>query len=200
MRISIMLLSYDHGIIQIASDVLGEIAKRRILDKKRNETFEISVFLDKFLGKYHHTKEEKFLFPFAVKSDPSLVPDVDALISDHRRMEKLLSDSVSISKAEGAEADLYAICSEIAELSASHINKEERRVYPLIEAHLSSEEDHEIYNECKEFTDRNFGYDYLRNSESFAMIMQSVVLGPNYMKTDMSKYVKISMPGSDNSA
>lgn len=195
MRVSIALLSYDHGIIQNATDVLGGVAKRRLLGSKRKEVFEITAFLEKFLGKYHHAKEERFLFPFAVMSDPSLTPDIEALISDHHRIEKLLSDANSAGNT-GGEDGLYAIYSEVWELSASHINKEERKVYPMIESRLSMAEDHEIYEECKEFTDRNFGYDYLRTSENFAMIMQNVVLGPDYMKNDMSKYVKISATGS----
>ncbi|MEM0449937.1 MAG: hypothetical protein QW520_08980, partial [Methanomassiliicoccales archaeon] len=62
MRGSITLLQYEHGIIRQVIDVLGEMVKKDNLKKYTDQTVKIVDFLDVYISKYHHKKEERFLF------------------------------------------------------------------------------------------------------------------------------------------
>jgi hemerythrin-like domain-containing protein len=64
----------------------------------------------------------------------------------------------------------------------AHINMEELEIFPNIEAMLSISEDMKLYNRCKDFTEKNFGPRFLKESESFATGIQNRILGPDFFK------------------
>jgi hemerythrin-like domain-containing protein len=58
MRISVTLLSYEHGVIRQVLDVLAEIVRTSSIDKHFDHVVEIVDFLDSYMDKFHHKKEE----------------------------------------------------------------------------------------------------------------------------------------------
>jgi hemerythrin-like domain-containing protein len=180
MRVSVALLSYDHGIIRMVIDVLKEILEKGTLEKFKVETGEISRFMKEFINDFHHEKEERFLFPAALRLDPSMGPEVSELIHDHAHVRDLLMRLVASEISAGSRFE--EISREIIETMTSHIDREEKEVFPKIEALLTPAEDRAVYKSGQEFEDGRFGHGYVRASEKFAGSIQARVLGSDYFK------------------
>jgi len=125
MRVATMLLSYDHGIIQQVVDVLGEAVKRQTVDKYAKQVIEIVEFLSRFMDKFHHGKEEQFLFPLAITSFSSLKPEIEKLISEHQYPESFLIGASNIETRKdinNAHESIYLLVEHIT----AHIDKRRR--------------------------------------------------------------------------
>ncbi len=182
MRASVALLSYEHGVIRQVLDVLGETLKRGIAGRSERHVAEMVGFLDRYVDKSHHKKEERFVFPSAVRNTPSLDSSVEDLIKDHRRVARLLSALASEIKG-GSIAGSKRFSDKgrsLAELLTQHIQKEENFVFPRIEEALTIEEDADVYSKCEEYVFKKFGPNFLREAEEFSFRIQDEVLGPGY--------------------
>jgi hemerythrin-like domain-containing protein len=184
MPIALTILSYDHGFIQQVIDVLGEAAKRRIADGQMTGILEIVEFLDRFMDRFHHGKEEKFLFPVVTRSSPSLIPDIQKLISDHQLSRDLLKAMVLEMREGGSSNKFYELSQTIAEHMTAHVAKEEEIVFPEIGKGLTPEDDKRISREFDNFTIGLF-YKFF---EEAANRMQNKILGPGFYenRTDRS--------------
>lgn len=184
MGIALTILSYDHGFIQQVIDVLGEAAKRRIADGQRTGILEIVEFLERFMDRFHHKKEEKYLFPVVARSSPSLIPEIEGLISDHRRSRELLKAMVSELREGRSTDNLYELSRMLAEHMTAHIKKEEEIVFPRIGKDLTPEDDKRINQEFNKFTIGIF-YKFF---EEAANRIQDTLLGPGFYesRTDRS--------------
>lgn len=176
------LLSYEHGVIRQVLDVLREILKGNSTEKYKDQVVEIVDFLDSYMDRFHHKKEERFVFPTAMKSAPALRPEIDRLIADHRRARRLLRTMLDETRHKGVK-DLTRLSKSsraLVEDVTNHIQKEESSVFPRIEDAISIEDDTEVYEECKEFTRDRFGEDFHQVNEKFSFRVQDEVLGPGH--------------------
>lgn len=179
MRVSIALLSYDHGIIRQVADVLGEILKAGQPLDFQAEAMEISAFLTDFIDKFHHKKEEAFLFPIATAKVPDLSATLPELVNDHAKARALL-DAMNAGMGERASWGAFAAsASSLIGHMTAHIDKEELSVFGKIEEALTREEDRGLTRSMNEFADR-FRPDYYRAAEEFSKGIQDRVLGPGY--------------------
>jgi hemerythrin-like domain-containing protein len=179
MRVSIALLSYDHGIIRQVVDVLGEILGANQQPDFMVEAKEISAFLTDFIDKFHHKKEETYLFPIASSKVPELATTVLELVSDHAKARELLA-AMNASIGEKANWGVFsASASSLIEHVTAHINKEELFVFGKIEEVLTREEDRGLIQAMNEFANR-FRPNYYRTAEDFSKSIQDRVLGPDY--------------------
>jgi len=179
MRVSIALLSYDHGIIRQVVDVLSEILRAKQKSDFMAEAIEISAFLNDFVDKFHHKKEEAYLFPIASLKVPELATTLPELVSDHAKARALL-DAMNGSMGEKADWGAFSASatSLIAHMTA-HINKEELSVFGKIEEALNREEDRGLIQAMNEFAN-GFRPNYYRIAEEFSKGIQDRVLGPDY--------------------
>ena len=181
MRISIALLSYDHGVIRMVIDVLLEITEKDALGRFRGEASEISKFLKGYINDFHHEKEERFLFPAVLRLDPAMDSDIRELVQDHAHAREVLKELGNSSEInEGSK--FKVLSKEIVEIMTAHIDKEEKDVFPRIELLLTPSEDRAIYSATQVFADGVFGPGYVRSSEKFAAKVQEKVLGADYYK------------------
>jgi iron-sulfur cluster repair protein YtfE (RIC family) len=81
----------------------------------------------------HFKDEEKILFPFVKGKDESADLLIDEMISEHRKIEKLIDDLRTKNNSE-------ELLDELGYLLESHIRKEERNLFPEIEKILSEDE------------------------------------------------------------
>ena len=84
MRIMITLLSYDHGILRQVLDVVSDMAAEGSFDQHRDIMPEVSSFFLDFMDRYHHGREEKFVFPAAADSPERIKAMIPELIDEHR--------------------------------------------------------------------------------------------------------------------
>jgi hemerythrin-like domain-containing protein len=146
------MLSYDHGFLRQVLDVLEVAVKKRAAVRFKPQMIEIVGFLEKFMDKFHHGKEEKFLFPVAMKSSPSLIPDIKKLISDHEHARELLQ-TMGSELGEERDMDRYGELSlSLVNHMTAHIREEEDIFFPKIEKDLGAEEDGKIYRAFNNFT------------------------------------------------
>lgn len=182
MRASVALLSYEHGVIRQVLDVFGETLKRGITDRCERHAVEMVEFLDRYVDKSHHKEEERFVFPSAVRSSPSLDSTVEDLIKDHRRVARLLKALASEIKG-GSIAGSKKFSDKgrsFVEMVTQHVQKEENFVFPRIEEALTIDEDADVYRKCEEYVLKKFGPNFIRESEEFSFRIQNEVLGPGY--------------------
>jgi hemerythrin-like domain-containing protein len=179
MRVSIALLSYDHGIIRQVVDVLGEVLQSDKQSVLLVEAMEMSAFLLDFIDKFHHQKEEKFIFPVASSKLPELGTTIAELVGEHAKARELL-DTMNADVGETARwAAFSASASSLIGHMTAHINKEELSVFGKIEYALSSAEDRELRQAMTDFAD-GFRPNYYRTAEEFSRCIQDRVLGPDY--------------------
>ncbi|MCE5296781.1 MAG: hemerythrin domain-containing protein [Euryarchaeota archaeon] len=181
MRVSITLLQYDHGLIRQVVDVLGEAAKQRMVEKHLEEMKEIVGFMEKFIDGFHHTKEERFVFPAALRSGSLSNADYDDLIADHNEARRLIASMRSALKAKDY-ASFSIDGKKMADHMLAHIREEENDIFPKIEEGLSTEEDMVINRQFETFLEENFSEDLYPATETFANWVQDNVLGPGYFE------------------
>lgn len=123
------------------------------------------TYIDGFLDRYHHPKENLYLFPALLKR----APDTEALIHElgqqHTEGEILFVDmlkALSAYEFSGIEAfpafreKVLAYC----EFERNHALKEEREVLPRAEAELTAEDWENIDAAFGENRDPMFGQDW----------------------------------------
>ncbi len=182
MRVSITLLQYEHSVIRQVISCLKEIIDGELPPKHLKSAIEIRVFLTEYMDRFHHGKEEKFIFPIASGRSSNLKSVADDLLHDHERARELLGtmaenvhdDSIIDTSAFIAASD------ELVDLITEHIREEEDNAFPQFENLISVEEDQEITSDYRDFTIMEFDEDFPMRSEEFAFRTQSRVLGPGF--------------------
>lgn len=181
MRVSVTLLQYEHGIIRQVIDVLGEMVKHDSMKKHKNQMRHIAKFLDEYLDRYHHGKEEKLLFPMAVKRSRELAPEIARLVTEHGEARASVARIKTMVGSEKAYSDgtLSSVSKELVDNMTRHIRHEEDVVYPKIEEALSLDDDLKLIAKYERFN-IDFGPDFARLGEEFGVKLQDDVLGPGF--------------------
>ena len=183
MKVSITLLSYDHGILRQVLDVYKGIVEKGSIEKDRQIATEGIEFLLMFMDHFHHGKEERFLFPAAICADPEHTDDLQQLFEDHRTARILAEGMLTAIRPGGDEAEFYENTRKLVEHMTAHIRKEEDVVFPGIEAKMDEDEDMRVYKHFEDFTMNNFKEDIYPSAEAFASRFQDTVLGKGYFET-----------------
>ena len=181
MRISVTLLQYDHGIVRQVLDVVGEVLRTHRASKHMSDLREAMAFLEQFLDRFHHTKEEKFLFPVAAKECPKIAETLVRLKEEHaqaREMMKRALRAIDVGDEITAVKEALALVDHMT----IHISEEENQVFPVIENGLQLESDAHIHAQYEKFMVKEFGKSYYLASEEFANELQDRLLGPGYFK------------------
>ena len=127
-------LSHDHHQGLILAQQLKKGAPQykgmpETLEGKRDYTI---LFYNSELKK-HFAEEEEILFPYVTGKGIEIGKLISEIISEHRRMERLISELESTEKLENT-------MDELGWLLEKHIRKEERQLFVEIENVLSEEE------------------------------------------------------------
>jgi hemerythrin-like domain-containing protein len=187
MKVSITLLSYDHGILRQVLDVYKDIVEKRSIEKNRQIATEGVDFLLMFMDHFHHGKEERFLFPAAICADPEHTDDLNQLFEDHRTARMLVEGMLSSVRPGGDDDEFYENAGKLVEHMTAHIRKEEDVVFPGIEAKMADEEDMRIYKHFEDFIMNNFREDIYPSAEAFGARFQDAVLGKGFFEAKKSK-------------
>jgi hemerythrin-like domain-containing protein len=181
MRISVTLLQYDHGIVRQVLDVVGEVLRTHRASKHVPDLQEALAFLDQFLDRFHHAKEELFFFPAAAQDCPKVRDELVKLKDEHSHARDLLK--VAIKALDDGELDeAENVMKELVELMTVHITEEENQVFPVVEAAMQVETDAKVHEQYERFMEKEFGKSYYNVAESFANDIQERLLGSGFFK------------------
>lgn len=102
-------------------------------------------YVDTFLDKYHHPKEDEFLFKTLRQRHAAAGAVLDSLEQDHKRGDRALTTlrkSLVAYEHGGAEAfdQFRAAALSFSDFQSSHAMKEESQILPLAEAYLTDED------------------------------------------------------------
>lgn len=176
MRILTTLLSYDHGILRQALDVLADIEERGTWEQHRHVLPEMEDFLQRFMDQYHHGKEERFLFPAAAAGSDRLKTFIPDLVDDHRKA-KAFADAFGRDLAAWDKKGLQSNAHDLVAHMRGHIAEEEDFVFPEFETALDAERDMEMFEASQRFLEENFGASFQQDMEDFANRLQDQVMG-----------------------
>lgn len=113
--------------------VAAELRQGNTVDAAFFEAF--FDYLEGFVDRYHHPKEDDLLFPRLRERDPEAAPLLDRLGADHRvgaeRLAGLRAALTAVLRDEaGAEADLADRLAAYAKAQIDHIRLEETEILP----------------------------------------------------------------------
>ena len=182
MKVSITLLSYDHGILRQVLDVFKDIVEKESIEDNRIIATEGIEFLLMFMDHFHHGKEERFLFPAAMCVDPDNTDDLQQLFEDHRTARILAEGMLEAVRPGGDDAVFYDNTKKLVEHMTAHIKKEEDSIFPAIDQKMGSEEDIMVYKHFEDFTIGSFKEDLYPSAVAFATKFQDAVLGKGYFE------------------
>jgi hemerythrin-like domain-containing protein len=184
MKITTTLLSYDHGLLRQVLDVIAEMAKMGTASKYQSSLPSIVDFLNRFMDQYHHGKEERFIFPFALHESGDWEGEINKLISEHRQAKSMVDDMAKAIEANDLRKFSDA-GSRLAKHMQAHIKEEEDKVFPKLEDLMEPDEDMELFEQINSYSNQKFGADFSKKSETYANKLQDEIMGPGYF-TDIA--------------
>jgi len=182
MLVSITLLQYEHGIIRQVIDCLKVILENGLPVKHNDSTMDILEFLNDYMDRFHHQKEERFVFPSAFTNSGELETITNNLLNDHEKARALLSRmNASVDKGSIIEMEEFIEAGlDLVKHVTDHITQEEDVAFPLFEEVISIEDDGTIAEKFQDFVLMEFNEEYPRVSEEKAFRIENQVLGPGY--------------------
>lgn len=126
---------------------------------------EIIRYLTSFLFRFHHPKEDLYLFSALRLRCPEAANVLDELEDEHRQGDELIEScrktlhAYRIGGAPGFAA-FRAACEAYQDLEATHILKEEREIIPLAKQTLTADDWAEINSAFTDHNDPLFGKDH----------------------------------------
>ena len=135
------------------------------------------INLDRFLDRYHHPKENNFLFPAILRRVPESKPVLQEIGQQHKEGEDLFVDMLkALSAYEFAGDSEYPAFRDAVHrytrFEREHAQREERDVLPLAEAHLQADDWKAIDAAFNDNRDPMFGRE---RSELFEKLHRDVV-------------------------
>lgn len=135
------------------------------------------LYLDRFLDRYHHPKENDFLFPAILRRVPESKPVLQEIGQQHKEGEDLFVDMLkALSAYEFAGDSEYPAFRDAVHrytrFEREHAQREERDVLPLAEAHLQADDWKAIDAAFNDNRDPMFGRE---RSELFEKLHRDVV-------------------------
>jgi hemerythrin-like domain-containing protein len=142
----------EHVSIQLMLDVLERVcSKLKAGEEIPHEHLEqILEFLKMFADKCHHGKEEELLFPAMEKAGiPREGGPIGVMLAEHtqgRQLMRVLGEAIALYR-DGNRTVVHDIASNAQryrDLLNAHIEKENKVLFPIAEAHLPAQEKSEL--------------------------------------------------------
>lgn len=153
-------LEKEHRTIQLALKILDKMTRNlETGDEVNPDDLELLMeFLKIFTDKCHHTKEEEIFYPIMAEVEIIEVEGknlVAMMLTEHdleRDYVKKMSENVQ--RYKQGDNDSSFVIMETARnytaLLSQHIDKEDKILYPIVDAHITEEQEHEF---VKRFAD-----------------------------------------------
>lgn len=153
-------LEREHQVIQLALKILDKmIHNLETGDEVSPEDFErVMEFFKIFTDKCHHIKEEDIFYPVMAEVEVMGLGGenlVAMMLTEHdlgREYVKKMSEGVERYKQGDNDASFMIMetARDYISLLSQHIDKEDKILYPIVDAHITEEQEHEF---VKRFAD-----------------------------------------------
>jgi branched-chain amino acid transport system ATP-binding protein len=141
---AVAIIKAEHRNLESVLFTLGHLVK----EIEKNKAVPLNVFhgiiyyLDSFLDKYHHPKENKYLFPALLERHPESRQIIEELGKQHGRGERMLLDVVKTLSAfeflgDSGFAGFRDAVQDYIEFERTHIHLEETEILPMAKQYLS---------------------------------------------------------------
>jgi hemerythrin-like domain-containing protein len=146
------LLMKEHKIILRALDVLNDMAKRVGNDEHvaAEDVATLLRFLRAFADDLHQSKEESALFPELLRTSAGNQPSVRQMTFEHDQERSLvegLEDALYTKKG----MDFVHFANRLIQLIRTHIYKEDKILFDIVDHSLSVEQDERVTAELDKF-------------------------------------------------
>ena len=133
-----------HGMLHIVRDIGGHATEAdfRVLEA-------MVYYIDTFPERFHHPKEDRYLFRLLRQRAPQAAPLLDRLETEHRAgAEKIRALEQALARfragGEGEFSNFRSAVEAYAGFHWEHMHAEEREILPLAEKHLAAADRKEI--------------------------------------------------------
>lgn len=145
----------------------------------------VVVYIDSFLYRFHHPKEDEYLFPVLRRRHPPSEPLIRQLQGDHERGNvacKTLGEAISECEAAPADFPRFRnLALEFINNERRHIGTEEAEVLPLAREYLTVDDLTPIENAFSDNDDPMFGEKPTRSYRELSRIIHNVCIYNNPM-------------------
>src|SRR5271167_1013523 len=122
----------------------------------------ILEYVRDFVDRYHHPKEDHYLFKALRRRAPEVAPILDALEDEHRQGPELIKTlDWTLREYQGAGSSAYSAfrdaTQQYVKFERAHMAREETKIIPLARARLTAEDWHTIDAVFAENDDPVFG-------------------------------------------
>ena len=138
-------LSHDHhhGLILAQLIKKGSPQYKNLPDTTEGKKdYSIRFYNDELIK--HFEDEEKILFPVVNGKDDEIDKLIKEIVTEHKKIKQLINQLKS-------DEDVENTLNELGRLLESHIRKEERKLFPLIQNLLSNKELNHLENKLQNF-------------------------------------------------
>ncbi len=154
-------LIHEHEAILYALNILERMGER-IENNGVIDYADINSFLDfliEFADKCHHGKEEGFLFPALEKAGIKKEGGpVGVMLSEHAQGRNYIRQMQNSIKADPPDKQLFIQASgDYIRLLRLHIQKENKVLFPFIDARLSASEQNDLYESFENHEEQFIG-------------------------------------------
>ncbi len=145
-RKTLQVLWAEHGVLRGVARVLEAEALRARQGEPLNAPLVAAIveYLRDYPCRFHHPKEEQFLFPALARHGEAASKAIEALMLQHGAEEKLIArlDGAAKNLRENPQdQDAFAVAAETyARFLEAHVREEETNVFPLAETLLGEDE------------------------------------------------------------
>jgi hemerythrin-like domain-containing protein len=169
------ILEEEHHLIQQIVGAMAALADQVSMGEtvEREMLVSVAEFMQIFVGKCHHEKEERYLFPLlAKKGVPVAGCPIGALTHEHESAAKLTADLGAAVEAylkdpQAMKLFLTTTLRGIVQLYPSHIWKENYLLFPMTDKLLDDREQQELVEQF-ERVERDIGPDVHHRFEDLA--------------------------------
>lgn len=151
------------AVLQCLDSVIQDIDERAI-EPDFELLHAILYYIGSFLFRYHHPKEDFYVFSVLCRRYPPAQKMIDQLLEEHRRGDQLIEQwrqALEVYEQGGASeyAEFRRAVTTYCKFERSHMEKEEGKILPLARQHLTAEDWAEIDAEFTDRMDPLFGHE-----------------------------------------
>ncbi len=174
------ILMQEHRVIEVGLNCLEAMVKKAQADNRLEQepAEQIVDFIRNFADRCHHGKEEDRLFPALVeKGMPSDGGPIGVMLSEHdmgRAFVRQMAKSIAAATAGDAAAlrEFSNAAEGYIQLLRSHIQKEDRILFPMADRFLDDDEQSNLLSEFEKVETEHMGAgthdQYLKIAQSLA--------------------------------
>ena len=172
-------LKMEHEGILVMLDVLDRISERVVsgIHVPMEHFDQVMEFLQVFVDRCHHGKEEDILFPAVIEAgNPIAREQIGVLLSEHERSRRFASEMKSLLEMHrsGSSGSLVVFTNpalQYTNLLRSHVWKEDNVLFPLAGEELSQEKQEAVAQEFEKSEREKIG---VGRHEAFHVMLENL--------------------------